>query len=29
MSAMRWSGDPAPVIGHLTVFTPAAEDIIE
>ena len=29
MAAMRWSADPAAVIGHLTVFAPAADDIIE
>ena len=29
LAAMDWSGDPAPVLGHLTVFGPAASDIAE
>lgn len=29
LAAMDWSGDPAPVLDHLTRFEPATEDIIE
>jgi uncharacterized protein (TIGR03083 family) len=29
LAALDWSGDPAPVLGHLAVFGPAARDIIE
>lgn len=29
LAALRWSGDPAPVLAHLTVFGPAATDIVE
>lgn len=27
LTAMDWSGGPSPVLGHLTVFGPAASDI--
>jgi hypothetical protein len=27
--AMDWSGDPAPVLDHLAVFGPAAQDVME
>jgi hypothetical protein len=29
LAALDWSGDPAPVLDHLTVFGPASSDIIE
>jgi uncharacterized protein (TIGR03083 family) len=29
MAALDWSGDPAPVLDHLAIFGPAADDIIE
>jgi uncharacterized protein (TIGR03083 family) len=29
LAAMRWSGDPAPVLGRLMVFGPATADVIE
>jgi uncharacterized protein (TIGR03083 family) len=29
LTALDWSGDPAPVLRHLTVFGPAAQDIVE
>jgi uncharacterized protein (TIGR03083 family) len=29
LAALDWSGDPAPVIGHLVVFGPAAHDVVE
>jgi uncharacterized protein (TIGR03083 family) len=29
LAALDWSGDPAPVLGHLTVFGPAQRDIVE
>jgi Mycothiol maleylpyruvate isomerase N-terminal domain len=29
LAALDWSGDPAPVLDHLTVFGPSAADIIE
>lgn len=29
LAALDWSGDAAPVLGHLTVFGPAARDIVE
>ncbi len=29
LAALAWSGDPAPVLAHLTVFGPAAADISE
>ena len=29
LAALDWSGDPAPVLGQLTVFGPAATDVIE
>jgi len=29
LAAMSWSGDPAPVIDHLTVFGPAGASIVE
>ncbi len=29
LAAMDWSGDPAPVLGQLTVFGPAGADLIE
>jgi uncharacterized protein (TIGR03083 family) len=29
LAALGWSGDPAPVLGRLTVFGPAATDVIE
>lgn len=29
LAAMRWSGDPAPVLGQLMVFGPATADVIE
>lgn len=28
-NAIDWSGDPSPVLDHLTVFGPSAADIIE
>ncbi|HET6795387.1 MAG TPA: maleylpyruvate isomerase family mycothiol-dependent enzyme [Acidimicrobiales bacterium] len=29
LAALDWSGDPEPVLDHLVVFGPAAEDIVE
>lgn len=29
IAALRWSGDPAPVLDHLCFFGPASRDIIE
>ncbi|HEY6277021.1 MAG TPA: maleylpyruvate isomerase family mycothiol-dependent enzyme [Streptosporangiaceae bacterium] len=29
LAALGWSGDPAPVLGHLVVFGPATRDVIE
>lgn len=29
LAALDWSGDPSPVLGQLTVFGPAAADVIE
>lgn len=29
LAAMDWAGDPAPVLGHLTIFGPATRDVIE
>jgi uncharacterized protein (TIGR03083 family) len=29
LAAMDWSGDPSPVLDHLTVFGPATSDVIE
>lgn len=29
LAALDWSGDPSPVLGHLTVFGPAASDVRE
>ena len=29
LAAMNWSGDPSPVIDHLTVFGPASASIVE
>jgi uncharacterized protein (TIGR03083 family) len=29
LAALDWSGDPTPVLRHLTVFGPAAQDIVE
>jgi hypothetical protein len=29
LAAMDWSGDPAAILGKLTVFGPAASDIVE
>jgi uncharacterized protein (TIGR03083 family) len=29
LAAMRWSGDPAEVLGHLSVFGPATDDVDE
>lgn len=29
LAALAWSGDPAPVLAHLTVFGPAASDVVE
>ena len=29
LAALDWSGDPSPVLGQLTVFGPAATDMIE
>ncbi len=29
LAALDWSGDPAPVLDHLTIFGPTASDIIE
>jgi uncharacterized protein (TIGR03083 family) len=29
LAALNWSGDPAPVLDHLTIFRPARIDIIE
>lgn len=29
LAAMDWSADPAPVLGHLCLFGPSTEDIIE
>lgn len=29
LAALDWSGDPSPVLRHLTVFGPAAQDIVE
>jgi uncharacterized protein (TIGR03083 family) len=29
LAALRWSGDPAPVLDHLTIFGPSPADIIE
>jgi uncharacterized protein (TIGR03083 family) len=29
LAALDWSGDPAPVLDHLTVFGPASADIVE
>lgn len=29
LAGLDWSGDPAPLLDHLTIFGPAARDIIE
>ena len=29
LAALDWSGDPSPVLDHLTIFGPSAADIIE
>jgi uncharacterized protein (TIGR03083 family) len=29
LAALDWSGDPTPVLGHLTVFGPAAQGVVE
>ncbi|MDZ4270338.1 MAG: hypothetical protein U1D00_32460, partial [Mycobacterium sp.] len=29
LAAMDWSGDPAPVLGHLCLFGPARADVVE
>ena len=29
MAALQWSGDPAPVLGHLAIFGPATADLVE
>lgn len=29
LAAMDWSGDPAPVLDQLTIFGPAASDVVE
>jgi hypothetical protein len=29
LAALDWSGDPSPVLDHLTFFGPSAADIIE
>jgi uncharacterized protein (TIGR03083 family) len=29
LAAMDWDGDPAPVLGHLTIFGPATRDVVE
>lgn len=29
LQALRWTGDPSPIIDHLVIFGPSPEDIIE
>ena len=29
LAGLNWSGDPSPVLDHLTFFGPSAADIIE
>lgn len=29
LAGLDWSGDPSPVLGHLTLFGPSPEDIVE